>query len=287
MTLANGQLSFNGYVLGDDIRTFMLELTGWDDLPPVTSGNTQRSMYHGSYAGSKYARERIITWTGVLNLPDTYSWAEEIAALRKATGLTDTEYPITVRTIDEELVCYGSVTARAIPNNRLFGAAGIASVSIQFTASDPRKYSTTSTMLSIGMPEVSSSGLVYPLEYPLDYGTASSTGAGSFNNVGDAPLPCIWTITGPLDNPVVYNDTTGRFIELAITLAAGESVTIDTSDGSVILNGTTDRLYTKTVASSPISLMELVPGNNALRASAASWSSGAGASVTAKDGAYF
>lgn len=287
MSLTNGQLSFNGYILGDDVRTFMTEVTGWDDLPPVTSGNTQRSMYHGSYAGSKYARERVITWTGVMNLPDTMTWNEEIAALRKATTISDTELPITFRTIDEELVCYGSVTARAIPNNRLFGAAQIANIAIQFTASDPRKYEVSSTTVSVGLPAVASSGLVYPLEYPLDYGVASVTGSGSFNNVGDAPLPCRWVITGPVDNPVIFNDTTGKFIELAITLAAGETVAIDTSDSSIILNGTTDRLYTKTVLSSPISSMELAPGINSLRASAASWSSGAGATITAHNGAYF
>jgi hypothetical protein len=285
----DGQLEFNGYILGDNETTFMEELTGWDDLPPIDSTNTARVMYHGSNFGKKYARERIVTWTGVFNPANKDDWADKISALRAAfsVNLGESDQLITIRMHDETFIAYGSVINRAIPGSRSYGAAYKADVSIQFSCSDPRRYTVDENTSSIAFPESLADGLDYPLVYPLDYGTASVSGYGDISNTGDAPNPVKFTITGPLSNPVIYNDTTSKFIEFAITLAGGETLAVDTSDSSVILNGTADRLYTKTAASSPIFLMELAPGVNSIRISAASWSLGAGVSVTARSGAFF
>lgn len=284
--MTDGQLVYRGFTLGTD-DTFMYELTGWDDLPPVDSGNSPKSMQHGSYNGRKFARERTVTWVGKFNPADPGTWNEKLSQLRSAFTITDDEYPITVTTLNETLVAYGSVTARAIPNDRSFGAAKLANVSIQFTCSDPRRYSDGTQTITMQFPGTSSTGLVYPLVYPLDYGVTSIAGAGSFNNGGDAALPAVYRITGPVSNPSVYNDTTGMFMSFNITLIADEYIDVTTSDGTVVLNGSTDRLYTRSTLSSPIMAMELTPGMNEFRVSAASYSAGAQVSVTAASAAYF
>lgn len=289
MPINDGEVFFNSYTLGDNQRTFLDEITGWDDLPPISSGNTPRPMYHGSSSGYKFAQERTITWTGYFNPPDLSLWSDELKDLRSATTLPTgtSEMEIVVRTLGEELRCYGVVTARSIPGNRRYGAARLANVSVQFTCSDPRRYEVSDTILTVPFPTTSVAGLVYPLTYPLDYGATPTGSTGLFDNVGDAPSPAVFRITGPVVNPIIQNDTTGYFIKLNITLVAGEYVDIRTSDSSVILNGTTDRLYTRDVGSSPIVLMEIASGVNQIRALATTWSAGAGITVTAPSGAYF
>lgn len=289
MTLTDGQLYINGFTFGDGLNTFLEELTGWDDLPPIDSGNTPRPMTHGSFLGSKYARERIITWTGKLNPQYEDQFSTILAQIRSATTLTNgaEEYEITIRTIDEELKCRGAVTARSIPGNRRYGAGRLADVSFQITCSDPRKYTIDTTNLSIGFPVSGSSGLSYPLVYPLDYGTPIESGFGEYYNSGDAPLPVVITITGPCVGPAVYNETTGTFVKFNITLTAPDYLVIDTSSGTVVLNGTADRLYTRLTSSSPIASMEMIQGTNNIRIAADSWSDTASVTISGSSGAFF
>jgi hypothetical protein len=285
----DGQLEFNGIVLGDNVNTFMEELTGWDDLPPIDSGNTPIPMYHGSYAGSKFARERIVTWVGTLNPEDLDSWSTVLKQIRKATTISSEEKLLTIRTIDETLTSYASVTARSLPGNRRYGAARIGNLAIQFTCSDPRKYSESDYICSISFPDLGSSGLVYPLTYPLDYGTASSGGTGSYSNDGDAPLPVIYVVHGPTENPRITNNTTGMHMSFSITLTAGETLSINTANSTVLLNDSVDRLYTRTLTSSPIMKMEIIPGVNLFSVTASSWDTSLGSLVTisGKSSAFF
>ena len=282
MTLTNGQLEYNGYVLGDDIATFMTEVTGWDDLPPIVSGNVSRSFYPGSYPGDKRPSERVVTWTGILNpLAD---WSTELKAVRAAFTPVDDEIALTIRTVDETLVAFGSVTARAIPGNRRYGAAGIGDLSIQFTCSDPRRYTETVNVTSVSFPSGASAGLDYPLVYPLDYGPLDETGSATVVNHGDANCPAVYTIYGPVTNPRLQVGSS--FVDFTITLLAGEYLDIDTKAGTVTLNGVASRLYTRSSLSSPIKNLELVPGPNTVSVTAEAYTEASYVKVTARSGAY-
>jgi hypothetical protein len=287
VTLRDGELLFEGFTFGDDVSTFTTEVTGWDDLPPVDSGNSPSPMRMGSLPGRKFARERVVTWSGRL-AADRAMFPTVLAALRAATTVvdTETEQRLTVRTVGEELVVSGHVTARSIPDNRLMGVACVADVSVQWTCADPRRYTSAWSTSNVPFPAGTGDGLEYPLEYPLDYGSDPVPGSVTVLLAGDVSSKALYTITGPVDTPAVYNDTTGRFMEFGIVLTAADVLVVDTQTGEVLLNGTADRLYTKTVGSSPLADMELAVGENRLRASGASWSAGATVTVSAPAGAY-
>lgn len=58
--------------------------------------------------------------------------------------------------------------------------------------------------------------------------------AGKFSidcSDSDAPAYPVWTITGPGSNLVLTNNTTGRTISVSVTLAAGETLVINTRPG--------------------------------------------------------
>jgi hypothetical protein len=136
-------------------------------------------------------------------------------------------------------------------------------------------------------PSVTADGLDYPLVYPLDYGATVTTGSISFSTSGDAPVPAVYTFTGPCVNPKLTNSTTGAHVAFALTLASGDKLVLDTAAGTAVLNGTADRLYTRTVDSSPMLLLELEPGTNSLYATGSSWSTGATLTIAAANAAYF
>lgn len=280
----NGQLEFKGYLLGDDERTFMDQITGWDDLPGVESGNTSRANSHGSWVGKKLANQRIITWEGRFSPTLPELWEEQLRELRTAFSLPlDTEEEsITIRSIGETKVCFGAVIARSIPMDRAYGYYG-AKVSIQFECSDPRRYSLNENEWSLSLPPVVDTGLAYPLSYPLNYGSEVTSATGDLLNDGDVVTPVTLNFYGPMYMPTLFNLASGTKLQFDINLASDEFLEVNTRTGTVLLNGVADRLYTRTANSAPILSFGLMPGFNEMQITAQSWNSPASVGIAWRD----
>src|ERR1044071_6420966 len=274
---ADGQLEYNGYVLGDDVTTFMTSLTGWEDLPPIDSSNTLRPASHGAWVGKKLAGQRILTWSGRFAPEETNEWSTTLSELKQVFTIPPgtTEYAIAVRTRSDTKIAFGAVTQRAIPMDYAYSYFG-ANLTIQFECSDPRLYSLSEITVFISMPTDTEDGLDYPLVYPLDYGADEFVSDLNIINEGNAPTPMTLVYNGPAINPTLVNSTTNQQLGFDISLTETDTLTVNTRTGTVLLNGTADRLYTRKLTSSPILGFELQPGLNELHAYADEWESGAG-----------
>lgn len=283
LIFADGQVEYNGYLLGDDENTFMVSIQGWDDIPGVDSANSLRPSAHGGWSGNKYASQRIITWEGrFAPLPAT--WVDELRAMRSALSLPGgaTELPIYVRTRTETLVAFGALVGRALPGDYDYSNYG-AKLTLQFECADPRRYSVTEHESIVGLVVPSETGLVYPLVYPLDYGDPLVPSTALLNNDGNVNTPVRVVIRGPIENPSVVNQTTGRRLDFDITITEDDTLTIDTQKGSVLLNDAADRIYTRSLSSSPILSFNLEAGDNSMRILADTWSVGASVSFYWRD----
>jgi len=279
----DGQLEFNGYLLGDNEKTFLDTINGWDDLPGIDSGNTLRANAHGGWSGKKLAGMRTITWDGRF-APPPERWEEEIRQLRSSLTIPEgaEESPIVIRSHGEKKMAYGALTARALPMDRAYGYYG-AKMALKFECSDPRRYSLEEHVWNLQMPPVVSVGLVYPLTYPLDYGEEVTSSVGNLVNDGDILTPITIVMNGPMFNPAIINQTTGVRLQFNINLSADEFLQIDTRVGTVFLNGIADRLYTRSAISAPILSFGLVPGDNQIQLTASSWGSNASATIIWRD----
>lgn len=85
------------------------------------------------------------------------------------------------------------------------------------------------------------------------------------NNTGNASAFPVWRISGP-GTPTLTNITTGRSFGLAVALAEGETVTIDTAPdgGAYAIDQDDEDRWPDLVKSSPRDLWELVKGPNRL-----------------------
>lgn len=275
LIVADGQVEYNGYLLGDNENTFMVSIQGWDDIPGVDSANSLRPSTHGGWSGNKYASQRIVTWEGrFAPLPE--SWASELRSLRQALSLPSgtQELPLYVRLREETLVAFGALTARALPGDYDYANYG-AVLTLQFECSDPRRYSVTEHQSVVGLVVPETAGLVYPLVYPLDYGDPLVPSTTDLLNDGNVNTPVRIIIRGPIENPSIVNQTSGRRLDFDISLTEVDSLTIDTQKGSVLLNDAADRIYTRSLSSSPILSFNLSAGTNSMRILADTWSAGA------------
>jgi hypothetical protein len=263
---AQSQIEWNqALLLGDGTDLYVSSLTGWDDLPAVDSGNVPRSQTHGSWAGRMLAQERIVTVEFDI-LPGTYDTAELRDRVRELTPVdpTGTEYPIVVKSdVGAPLLAYGQVTRRALPMGRSYRQR-IEGCAIQWVCSDPRRYSVNEMQITVAAA-APGSGYVFPLTYPIEYGTATNPGIAYVVNDGNASSPPIIQIAGPVVTPRVVNHTTGDVLEFDITLAVEDVLTVDVGAGTVFLGSpSASRMSTLTSVSVPPSLFELPPGVSSL-----------------------
>ncbi len=283
----DGQLEFRDYLLGDDVFTFMESITGWEDLPSVDSSNTLRPASHGAWVGKKLVGQRIITWSGRFSTEDRTAWADEIERVKEAftVPLGTEESTIVVRTRDTTKLAFGTVSARQIPMDYQYSYYG-ARLTIQFECSDPRLYSLGENSVFISTPSIVVDGLEYPLVYPLDYGEEPTPNSLFVLNDGTAPSPVTLNFSGPMTNPMLINQTTGERLGFDIVLTVDDILSVNTRLGTVLLNGVADRLYTRTLTSSPILGFDLLPGENEMQLIADDWEEGSGVEIIYRDASF-
>jgi len=117
---------------------------------------------------------------------------------------------------------------------------GATPIQLLMYAEDPRIYDNSLQNVLIAFGGLATTGFAFSFGFSLSFGvTVPPAGANVFNN-GNRPTPAVMTITGPVTNPRIINQSESKTLEFIVTLGAGETLTIDTLNRTVILNGVTN-----------------------------------------------
>lgn len=143
-------------------------------------------------------------------------------------------------------------------------------VLLVFRTTSSTPYANWPSALNFTYQQAAASATWFPI-FPLVLGGAGIFAQPTLLNPGDVEAEPIWTLTGPMTNPVLTNVTTGAKISLTLALLTGQTLTIDTRFRikSVIRNDGT-KLFS--ALSNDSSLWTLAPGVNALTVVASSTS---------------
>jgi hypothetical protein len=114
------------------------------------------------------------------------------------------------------------------------------------------------------LPTSSGGGVTWPLLWPMGFAAGAGNGTGQLvlQNRGNVDAPLQLRIDGPVVNPAVYHQETGKLLTLQITVAVGDYLLIDTEARTVLLNGTASRRSAVVQGST---WPAMVPGTNTLR----------------------
>ncbi|MEU4272974.1 phage tail protein [Streptomyces sp. NPDC026092] len=260
----DGQIQWAGLLIGPG-TPFAVDrsgLTGWEDLPEYDSSDAERPTSHGAWPGSRYAKPRKVGGSVVL-VPEYSAATAAVRALRQGLALLDEERWLTVRLHGELLTVRARIAQRVIPADQGFATQGSSKMSVQWLATDPRRYAVNEQTVTTVAPQPES-GLTWPLTWPLDWGRATSTGDVVAENTGSAATHPVITFHGPCSMPTVTERTSRRRLRYAIDLAAGDVLVVDTAEGTVTLNNTASRRHTAMADSSPEELFLLEPGRTEL-----------------------
>lgn len=136
----------------------------------------------------------------------------------------------------------------------------IGTPSLLFRAFDPFWTDGSDTAVAVGATSAS----FFPF-FPLRLSGSEVYADTTVDNDGDVEAWPLWTVTGPGNDPILRNLTTGKSIDLTgLSLAAGETVEIDTRPGiKTVRDGAGANLYGSMTTAS--SLFPLAEGSNSLR----------------------
>lgn len=240
--------TYQGVNLGGPANNVgIVSITGLEDLPNVRSGDTSAARNPGVMPGLDFPGSRVF----VADLEMTPDAGVSLAATleRVSAALApsmNVEYPFNYQlpgVVQKTIFC--RVRKRSTPVDIAY-AGGMATMLVQFEASDPRKYSTSVTNPLVTLP-APSSGMTFPATFPLTFGgTVGGGGIITAVNAGNYPTFPVATITGPCINPRIQNNATGAVLGITITLNAGDVLVLDMAAHTAILNASGYRAATVT-----------------------------------------
>ena len=247
LTGADGQLEWNGFLMGAGTLFRVQEIVGWRSLPPVSDLNVDRPSRHGAWPARKLTQQRVVTIKVRIDSgadPDDVDGL--LDQLDAATGIPEAEtpLPLVIKGRGDPQLAFGQITDRDIPMDGEW-SVGLPGGAIQIVCPDPRRYS------------LLQHGVNVPLTTPTQL---ANTG-----NTGTHPLV---RIHGPCTNPSVVNSTLGRTLAFTVSIADGDFLEVDTDNGTATMDGD-NQMSALGAGSSPVQDWVLASGPNTITYTAA------------------
>lgn len=244
-SLSPYQLSYNGLVFGAGCDVQLVSVTGLREAPATRGGDLAKPRRHGSFAGLTLFGERIVTMT--LGVSVTVAGFESVvsgmaaafANISDPDSLLPLQFNLSPAWASARQVV-GRVTKAGYPVDVDYGHSYLKAIPVEITCPDPLIYDTATQNSSAALPSPTA-GLAFPAGFPLAFG-ASAGGSMQVVNNGNETLYPAFLFTGPVTWPTVtFGAATLGF---QVTLGAGDTLLVDCSAGTAVLNGAASRAGT-------------------------------------------
>lgn len=257
------QLELNGLLMGPGTNFVTRQLDLWS-APDVRAGEAVRAQQHGLYPGTDWLGGRMIAAAFyVTGTTDALEVANR-QSLAQAWKMPDPGSRAQLVWQEDDGIKYC-----------VFGKPRLASPKVEprvptecrFVATDPRIYANAPSSATTGL-STSSGGLTFAAAAPFVFGTGGAGSTMACPNAGTFTTPWTATFTGPLVAPTLTHVTTGKAIILSgASLAAGDTLVVDSAAKTILLNGTASR-YSWLAGTSQ--WFDLDPGANSVNLTGAS-----------------
>lgn len=152
----------------------------------------------------------------------------------------------------------------------LSGSRRLIRWSVELVSEEAAALSDTLNVASYDLTAPDSVGVEFPLEFPLEFVSSGPDTVPRLlvNNAGNFPTSPQFVISGPIDDPVIRNETTGEEIAtVGVSLDTAELAYVNTFDRTLRLGSETSAVRADLVDASGTDWFRLVPGVNDIRLS--------------------
>lgn len=236
------QLEWRGMMLGYPASSVAVtDLSGWLSRPTLRSQSSNRPGRHGTRAGQQRAAGRLVE----VELTVIDDDVDALRDLREACYVDEApaEEPLVIWAgTDEPQMVTARIERMDIPTDHEF-SVGHHRATIQWAASDPRRYGLAAQSAMVGLPSPPVDGLEWPAEFPLDFGMGRSAGEALAANDGDAASWPVLTVTGPAPGPIIREVGGPGLLVFApsYTVSSTQQMVIDTDARTVMVGGVSRR----------------------------------------------
>lgn len=254
-------------------------IKGLAGSPPPKADTRDRARRHGLVDRTEFYQARLIeidnAVLSVARTPDVTGLAIPMAGadtgtlwqaldLLKGSFALGTEHVLTFqRTGMPEAERVTARVAGELTADVSHDAPGVILWSVPLLAADPRIYSDTLKTATYQPVAGGAGGLSFPLSFPLAFSADPSSALLNAENDGNFPTPPVWTITGPVTNPQIVDETTGESLfTINLSLLTGEELVIDVAGRDATINDTS---RPDVIDASQSTWGELAVGTNVVR----------------------
>jgi hypothetical protein len=228
---------WSGNVLdADGVEWWVTKEDGWSSGPDVRLSLPNRPQRDGGFDAESFRAVRVITLEGVAIAPDRER--RERAKDRIAAVLADGS-ALAELTVAEHTVARRALVRLSAGTKVVDKGPHTFEFSLQVTAPDPLRHGVDVHTASCSLPRPGP-GVSFPLGFPVHFGDPAG-GSLALTNAGTALAWPVWTITGPCNQPVIRNDSTGARLAFGLRLLAGDTLTVDVAARTVLLGGSASR----------------------------------------------
>lgn len=233
------QVDLDGWAAGqlppgvvDDQGTLWLlqNFDGWWGAPAPRTAFAPIPGNHGAYDAPAYLDARVMVLEGVavaLDLPSARHSRDVVASVCGDPSATATLVVTEPGQPQRQCVVRRAAETKTKALDPLRFAW-----SMLVTAPDPRRYAVAQSTASVGLPGAGNGGLVFPLVFPLTFGTGALGGQIAVTNSGTLQTWPTFNVLGPVTAPIIRNADTGESLEFdpTFTVAAGQTLVINTAN---------------------------------------------------------
>ncbi len=253
---------------------FITELPGLE-MPPMRVVNYNLAGEHfGLYVSAFYGKRRfsIKGWVVGSSQSDFQTQRDQ---LQRDLDITSGEIPINITLVNGRQLTINAILI-ALDFSPKPGELTATQFNASFDASFPFLVSQTENSQNINLA-TGGGGKVPPDTMPMAL-APDSGGANFIINNGNAPYYPFARITGPVLNPSLRNNTSGKVVRFAVNLAAGEYIDIDFKRKTIFDNQGRNQYSTKSG-----DWWFLQPGTSEIRFLADSYDASAVANIKFRD----
>lgn len=243
-TLNDGQYDLDGYTFGSLADEVVLLESGieWGQVG-VRTQDVPEPLGDGVLFGRDYLEPPTWTFTlGARHVTDVAPVVGRLASAWRGDAARRTPGARSVlhyRRGGTTRVVYGRPRRFAVETPKVWDP-DFRVITCDFQLADPVVYdSTESTLLLSLVRSSTATGLVFPVVFPVTFGSVTGSRAGIVTVAGSVPVPFRVTFAGPATGSAtaLKVTSTGWTLDVPVTLAAGQTLVVDTATGVVTLNG--------------------------------------------------
>jgi hypothetical protein len=230
--------SFNGQVFGGANSPYqILSVDGLESLPGIRNQDDNRGFNDGMFSGRDFLAGRNISMIiqtygdGVNSAQVNFNTLQSVL-LPQSSGTTPLYFKLPTATTDQYINVRVRGLSTTISPEYTYGQI---TSQLELFAPDPRYYNSNQQTATLAYS--TPTGRIYNRTYNLTYGGGSATITTTITNNGWADTYPVITITGPITNPVIGNQTQGKFLDLVGTFSSSDSLVVDLYNKLITLNG--------------------------------------------------